>query len=107
MESVYGSIEMAAGVAPFNCAANDADGGVGGTVPAILSVTLRPSASFGAFTPGVTRDYSASTTATVTSSGLIAGRRSASAGFWRCCIRRRRLRQAAPPRLAERRSAAR
>ena len=40
---------------------------VGGTVPATLSLTLGPAASFGAFTPGVGRTYEASTTATVTS----------------------------------------
>ena len=40
---------------------------VGGTVPATLALTLGAPASFGAFTPGVDRDYDASTTATVTS----------------------------------------
>ncbi len=40
---------------------------VGGTVPATLSLTLGPPASFGAFTAGVARDYSAQTTASVTS----------------------------------------
>ena len=44
-----------------------APGGVGGTVPATLSLTLGPPASFGAFKPGVTRDYTASTTANVIS----------------------------------------
>jgi hypothetical protein len=39
----------------------------GGTVPATLSLTLGAPASFGAFTPGIAKDYSASTTATVTS----------------------------------------
>ncbi len=43
-------------------------GDVGGSVPATLSLTLGPPAAFGAFTPGVTKDYFASTTATVTSS---------------------------------------
>ncbi len=43
-------------------------GTVGGTVPPTLSLTLGAPASFGAFTPGVARDYTASTTATVTSS---------------------------------------
>ncbi len=38
---------------------------VGGTVPATLSLTLGAPASFGAFLPGVARDYDASTTATV------------------------------------------
>ena len=40
---------------------------MGGTVPATLALTLGPAASFGPFTPGVTRTYTASTTATVTS----------------------------------------
>ncbi len=41
---------------------------VGGTVPATLSLTMGPAASFGAFVPGVAQTYTASTTATVTSS---------------------------------------
>jgi len=44
-----------------------ASGGVGGTMPATLSLTLGAPASFGAFTPGVTKDYTASTTANVIS----------------------------------------
>jgi subtilase-type serine protease len=40
---------------------------VGGTVPPVLAVTLGAPASFGAFTPGVAREYSASTTADVIS----------------------------------------
>ena len=44
-----------------------ATGDVGGTVPATLSLTLGSAASFGAFTPGLEHDYTASTTATVTS----------------------------------------
>ncbi len=47
---------------------DDTDGTVGGTVPATLSLTLGAPASFGAFTPGVGREYTASTTATVISS---------------------------------------
>ena len=39
---------------------------VGGTVPAVLSLQLG-SASFGAFTPGVARDYTATSAGTVTS----------------------------------------
>ena len=42
-------------------------GDVGGTVPATLALTLGPPAQFGAFTPGVAREYSASTTANVVS----------------------------------------
>jgi hypothetical protein len=45
----------------------EATGSVGGTVPATLSLTVGGPASFGAFTPGVARTYTASTTATVTS----------------------------------------
>jgi hypothetical protein len=40
---------------------------VSGTVPATLSLTLGPAATFGAFTPGVTRPYLAGTTANVIS----------------------------------------
>ena len=42
-------------------------GGVAGTVPATLSLTLGAPASYGAFTPGVARTYESSTTATVVS----------------------------------------
>jgi X-Pro dipeptidyl-peptidase len=45
----------------------DATGGVGGSVPATLSLTLGAPASFGAFVPGVGQTYEASTTANVTS----------------------------------------
>jgi beta-glucosidase len=45
----------------------EATGSVGGTVPATVSLTLGAPASFGAFAPGVDRTYTASTTATVTS----------------------------------------
>ena len=38
---------------------------VGGTVPATLSLTLGAPATFGAFTPGVDAEYTASTTANV------------------------------------------
>jgi len=42
-------------------------GGVGGTVPATLSLSLGAPAAFGPFTPGVAKDYTATTTATVIS----------------------------------------
>ena len=42
-------------------------GGVGGTVPATLALTLGAPATFGAFTPGVAREYTAATTATTVS----------------------------------------
>src|SRR4051794_15269679 len=41
--------------------------GVGGSVAATLALTLGAPAGFGAFTPGVAKDYTASTTATVIS----------------------------------------
>jgi hypothetical protein len=40
---------------------------VGGSVPATLALTLGTPASFGAFTPGVAKEYTATTEATVTS----------------------------------------
>ena len=40
---------------------------VGGTVPATLALSLGTPAAFGAFTPGIGKDYTASTTATVIS----------------------------------------
>ena len=42
-------------------------GTIGGTVPATLSLTLGTPATFGAFTPGVAKEYTASTTANVIS----------------------------------------
>jgi PKD repeat protein/glucose/arabinose dehydrogenase len=39
-----------------------------GSVPGVLALSLGTPASFGTFTPGVTRDYTASTTAQITSS---------------------------------------
>ncbi len=43
------------------------EGGVGGSVPATLALTLGAPASFGAFTPGVAKEYTATTEATVIS----------------------------------------
>jgi len=42
-------------------------GGAGAVVPATLSLTLGTPASFGAFTPGVAKEYTAATTANVIS----------------------------------------
>jgi hypothetical protein len=42
-------------------------GGTGGSVPATLALTLGPNASFGAFQPGVDREYTATTSANVVS----------------------------------------
>jgi hypothetical protein len=47
--------------------ATSGDGTVGGSVPATLSLSLGAPGAFGAFTPGVTKTYFASTPATVTS----------------------------------------
>jgi hypothetical protein len=44
-----------------------APGTAGGTVPATLALTLGGAVSFGAFQPGTTKEYTAVTTATVTS----------------------------------------
>ncbi len=41
---------------------------VGGTVPATLALSLRGPATFGTFTPGIDKEYTATTDATVTSS---------------------------------------
>jgi hypothetical protein len=57
---------MVAGTRLYDCPAKG-EGGVGGTVPATLSLTLGDPAAFGPFTPGVTKDYFATTTAVVTS----------------------------------------
>ncbi len=50
-----------------NADTTSVDGGVGGSVPATLALTLGAPATFGAFTPGVAKTYDASTTATVIS----------------------------------------
>jgi predicted alpha-1,2-mannosidase len=47
----------------------EASSQVGGSVPATLSLVLSAPASFGAFTPGVGMEYSATTTANVVSTG--------------------------------------
>src|SRR5262249_47231643 len=47
--------------------ATDVGSGPSGTVPATLSLTLGAPAAFGAFTPGVARDYNAQTTGNVIS----------------------------------------
>ena len=48
-------------------AADDADGGASGSVPPTLALSLGTPAAFGAFTPGVPKDYTAGTTANVIS----------------------------------------
>jgi hypothetical protein len=58
------SLPLSGVVTPLTSAAQ---GTVGGTVPATLALTLGDPASFGAFTPGVDRTYTAATTADVVS----------------------------------------
>ncbi len=59
--------EPVPGAVAANCSYST-DGAAGGTVPATLSLTLGPAASFGAFAPGVAKDYTAASTANVISS---------------------------------------
>ena len=54
-------------IAPVLPFATSTSGTVGGSVPATLALTLGAPASFGAFTPGVTKDYDATTSANVIS----------------------------------------
>jgi alpha-L-rhamnosidase len=65
-EDGYQVYDVAAGGVTF-LQGTSVEGGVGGTVPATLSLSLGAPATFGAFTPGVSRDYAASTTANVIS----------------------------------------
>ncbi|MDA0182223.1 metallophosphoesterase family protein [Solirubrobacter phytolaccae] len=51
----------------IHAAEANTDAPVGGTVPATLSLTLGTPATFGAFTPGLEKEYSAATDATVIS----------------------------------------
>ena len=51
---------------PLSVDATDG-GGTGGSVPATLALTLGTPAAFGAFTPGIDKDYTASMTANVIS----------------------------------------
>ena len=64
------SIPVVGGSKAFTTATggDEEEAPVGGTVPATLSLTLGAPAQFGAFTPGVAREYTASTTANVISS---------------------------------------
>ncbi len=55
------------GDVPFGPDETAVAGDVGGTVPPTLALTLGPNATFGAFTPGVARTYTATTTANVIS----------------------------------------
>jgi alpha-L-rhamnosidase len=65
-EPKYQVFEVAPGEVTFQ-RGTSTTGTVGGTVPATLALTLGNPAGFGSFAPGITRDYAASTTATVIS----------------------------------------
>ncbi|MDA0179284.1 amidase family protein [Solirubrobacter phytolaccae] len=67
LASAAGKGHVAATTAPALPFVKDTTGTVGGTVPATLSLTLGAPATFGAFTPGVEREYTASTDATIVS----------------------------------------
>src|SRR3954452_20501933 len=54
-------------VQAFDIPITSVSGGVGGSVPPTLSLSLGLPPAFGAFTPGMAHDYFATTTATVTS----------------------------------------
>jgi hypothetical protein len=58
--------EPVPGAALADCSTST-DGSAGGSVPATLSLTMGATASFGAFTPGIAKDYFASTTTKVIS----------------------------------------
>jgi hypothetical protein len=62
----YAVFEVGSGATHFSLGAT-AEAPVGGTVPATLGLSLGAPASFGAFTPGVTKEYTAATTANVIS----------------------------------------
>ena len=62
----------AAGHRPAASATTPSEVGVGGVVPGVLALDITGSANFGAFLPGVTRDYTASLAATATSTATAA-----------------------------------
>jgi amidase len=67
LASKDGKGHVAATTAPALKVVKETGGSVGGTVPATLSLTLGAPASFGAFTPGVAKEYTAQTEATIVS----------------------------------------
>jgi hypothetical protein len=72
MKHILGGLEVASGVVTDKACgvtARNVPGDVSGTVPATLSLTVGGPASFGAFTPGVARDYNTTLGANVISTG--------------------------------------
>jgi type 1 glutamine amidotransferase len=79
LSHIGAGIEIAAGVLPSAaCGVAPPSGGtdvpvnVGGNVPGVLALTIGATPSLGTFMPGVTKDYTASVAATVTSSATAA-----------------------------------
>ena len=66
-QQLGGAGHLAPATAPRLAVVTEATAPVGGMVPATLALTLGAPASFGAFTPGVAKEYTASTTANVIS----------------------------------------
>jgi amidase len=66
-QQLGGAGHLAPATAPRLQYVTTATAPVGGQVPATLALTLGANASFGAFTPGVAKDYTASSTANVVS----------------------------------------
>ena len=72
LQHILGGLEVASGVVPDKACgvtARNVPGDVSGTVPATLSLTVGGPATFGAFTPGVARDYATTLGANVVSTG--------------------------------------
>ena len=66
-EDGYAIYRVGSGQYHFRSGEAVANGGAGGTVPATLALSLSGAASFGAFTPGVAKEYTTSVAATVIS----------------------------------------
>jgi type 1 glutamine amidotransferase len=72
MQHILGGLEVAAGVvtdAACGVTSRSVPVDVSGTVPGTLALAVAPSATFGAFTPGITEDYTTTLAASVTSTG--------------------------------------
>jgi cytochrome c len=72
LQHILGGLEVASGVVPdkeCGVTSRDVPGSVTGTVPATLSLTVGGPATFGAFTPGLPRDYVTTLSANVVSTG--------------------------------------
>jgi hypothetical protein len=72
LQHILGGLEVASGLVTDKACgvtARNVPGNVSGTVPATLSLTVGGPATFGAFAPGVARDYSTTLGANVVSTG--------------------------------------